>query len=262
VAETVDEASNNLARMLGGTAVQARRIRYSDPPTGVEITAAPPAESEVAPPPDEPLLEAEAPLEVEAPLEAEAPPEAPLEAEAPPEAPLEVEDAPSGSIAKVIHYSRAQTDASPDIIDEFDDAEANPTLVADGTEALRQMVEAGTGQASADEESLESLPVLESESHAPAGTSVEAPMHLDDGNDESLDVDIDEATPNPESEQSIDSQAPNAQAIDLGAVEVPAVTDPGDNDFSESTETTMDLTDLIEIPLDMADGDEIDIDID
>ena len=252
VAETVDEASNNLARMLGGTAVQARRIRYSDPPTGVEITAAPPAESEVAPPPDGPLLEAEAPLEVEA----------PLEAEAPPEAPLEVEDAPSGSIAKVIHYSRAQTDASPDIIDEFDDAEANPTLVADGTEALRQMVEAGTGQASADEESLESLPVLESESHAPAGTSVEAPMHLDDGNDESLDVDIDEATPNPESEQSIDSQAPNAQAIDLGAVEVPAVTDPGDNDFSESTETTMDLTDLIEIPLDMADGDEIDIDID
>ncbi len=190
VAETVDEASNNLARMLGGAAVQAKRIRHSDPPTGVEITAAPPAE------------------------------EAPLAVEAEPEA-------PNGRHGT---YGRAQTDASPDIIDEFEDSESPPTQVAE----------------------------------APAAPSTEAPLHLHDGKDESLDVDIDidEATPNPEPVLAVDDQAPNAAGIDLGAAAASANAGQDSDEFSDSTSTTMDLTDLIELPADLEDGDEIDIDMD
>lgn len=221
VAETVDEASNNLARMLGGTAVQAKRIRHSDPPTGVEIKAAPAAESEPADP---------APEEQSTAIEAAPPPD---------QAPDESETAPAPNGSRV-HYSRAQTDASPDIIDEFELAASSPA------------------QEPADGESLESLPVIESENLA----SVEAPMHLEESNDESLDIDIDEATPNPGPDLAADDQAPNAAAIDLGAVAESAATEQGNGEFSDSANTTMDLTDLIDLPPNMEDGDEIDIDMD
>jgi uncharacterized protein (TIGR02266 family) len=219
VAETVDEASNNLARMLGGTAVQAKRIRHADPPTGVEINAAPAAD---------PAAEAPAADDQANALETAPPPEpAPAESESAP--------APNGSPG---HYSRAQTDASPDVIDEFD--------IAASTRIQEP------------EEPLESLPVIESDSHAPA----DAPMHLEDSSDESLDIDIDEATPNPEPNTASDDQAPNAEEIDLSALGDSSRPEQGDDEFAESTSTTMDLTDLIDIPVDMKDGDEIDIDID
>ena len=135
---------------------------------------------------------------------------------------------------------------------------ASPTHVADSSEAIQHLAAVDNDEVSADHDSIDSLAVLESENHVPVGPGAEAPMHLDDHSDESLDVDIDEATPNPE--PAVDYLAPNAEAINLVAVAEPPVAPEDNDDFSDSANKTMDLTDLIDLPANMEDGDEIDID--
>lgn len=285
VAETVDEASNNLARMLGGTAVQAKRTRHVDPPTGVEIAAVPQSlddedDSLIAPPMAAIEQEEAAAYEAEqeplaAEQEAEQEPLAaeqggPLHPRAETQAVAEddiVEAEPEAQdIGNTeVHYARAETDFSPEVIDEFNDADAPPTLVADSSEALRQ-VAAIPVDAVLDEldelEELEELPVIESANHSPTGPSAEAPMHLDDGIEESLDIDIDEETPHPDRVDTAGPDMSAAAAIDLGVIDAAALGNQEGDDFSESANNTMDLTDLIELPPNMDEADEIDIDLD